>query len=70
MQSITTGFFYKIRLRLRGKNITLSGFLKCRGSFFTIMSPLRGETKVEGAEIKLWQSFELCQGCFKTNAHQ
>jgi hypothetical protein len=34
------------------------------------MSPLRGETKVEGAEIKLWQSFELCQSCIKTNAHQ
>jgi len=28
------------------------------------MSPLRGETKVEGAEIK------LCQSCSKTNAHQ
>jgi hypothetical protein len=51
--------FYIIRLRLRGKNITLSGFLKFRGSFFTIMSPLRGETKVERAEIKLCQSFEL-----------
>jgi len=59
VQSITTGFFYIIRLRLQKKNFTLSGFLKFKGSFFTIMSPLRGETKVEGAEIKLWPRFEL-----------